>query len=37
MFTVITLQGREKGVAIDPWEDPQFEVYHTTDRYGFIQ
>lgn len=21
---------------IDPWEDPAFEVYHVTDRYGFI-
>lgn len=28
-------QGREGG-EIDPWEDPAFEVYHTTDRYGFI-
>lgn len=28
-------QGRE-GAEIDPWEDPGFEVYHTTDRYGFI-
>jgi hypothetical protein len=22
---------------IDEWEDPQFEIYHVTDRYGFIQ
>lgn len=29
-------RGREDGAAIDPWEDPQFEVYHKTDRYGFI-
>lgn len=28
--------GREEGAIIDPWEDPEFEVYHTTDRYGFI-
>lgn len=28
--------GREGGVEIDPWEDPGFEVYHQTDRYGFI-
>ncbi|CAH1990046.1 unnamed protein product [Acanthoscelides obtectus] len=28
-------QGRE-GAQIDPWEDPGFEVYHATDRYGFI-
>ncbi|XP_044747169.1 USP6 N-terminal-like protein [Coccinella septempunctata] len=29
-------QGREGGAEIDPWEDPGFEVYHATDRYGFI-
>ncbi|ETN62314.1 hypothetical protein AND_005994 [Anopheles darlingi] len=29
-------KGREAGAEIDPWEDPQFEVYHQTDRYGFI-
>lgn len=29
-------RGRE-GTQIDPWEDPAYEVYHTTDRYGFIQ
>lgn len=29
--------GREEGAVIDPWEDPEFEVYHSTDRYGFIQ
>ncbi|XP_015602520.1 USP6 N-terminal-like protein [Cephus cinctus] len=29
-------RGRENGVEIDPWEDPAYEVYHTTDRYGFI-
>lgn len=29
-------RGRENGVQIDPWEDPGFEVYHATDRYGFI-
>lgn len=28
--------GREPGANIDPWEDPGFEVYHQTDRYGFI-
>ncbi|KMQ96905.1 usp6 n-terminal-like protein [Lasius niger] len=28
-------RGRE-GAEIDPWEDPGYEVYHTTDRYGFI-
>ncbi|XP_059622835.1 USP6 N-terminal-like protein [Phlebotomus argentipes] len=29
-------RGREPGAEIDPWEDPGFEVYHQTDRYGFI-
>lgn len=29
-------RGREVGADIDPWEDPAFEVYHQTDRYGFI-
>lgn len=29
-------RGREDGAEIDPWEDPGFEVYHATDRYGFI-
>lgn len=28
--------GREPGAEIDPWEDPGFEIYHQTDRYGFI-
>jgi hypothetical protein len=28
--------GREEGAKIDPWEDPAFEVYHVTDRFGFI-
>ncbi len=22
---------------IDDWEDPKFEIFHTQDRYGFIQ
>lgn len=30
-------RGREEGAQIDPWEDPSFEIYHVTDRYGFIQ
>jgi len=30
-------QGRDEGAEIDQWEDPAFEVYHVTDRYGFIQ
>ncbi|XP_052809008.1 USP6 N-terminal-like protein [Mya arenaria] len=29
-------KGREDGAEIDEWEDPAFEVYHVTDRYGFI-
>ncbi|KAJ9600546.1 hypothetical protein L9F63_026315, partial [Diploptera punctata] len=29
-------RGREEGAQIDPWEDPAFEIYHATDRYGFI-
>lgn len=29
-------RGREPGAEIDPWEDPGFEIYHQTDRYGFI-
>lgn len=30
-------KGREEGAQIDDWEDPAFEIYHVTDRYGFIQ
>ena len=30
-------RGRENAQQIDPWEDPAFEIYHTTDRYSFIQ
>ncbi|XP_065092647.1 uncharacterized protein LOC135713461 isoform X2 [Ochlerotatus camptorhynchus] len=29
-------RGREQGAEIDAWEDPALEVYHQTDRYGFI-
>ncbi|XP_049884759.1 USP6 N-terminal-like protein isoform X1 [Pectinophora gossypiella] len=30
-------RGRENLAGqIDPWEDPEFEEYHKTDRYGFI-
>uniref|UniRef100_A0A182VXT3 Rab-GAP TBC domain-containing protein n=1 Tax=Anopheles minimus TaxID=112268 RepID=A0A182VXT3_9DIPT len=29
-------KGREPGAEIDSWEDPTFEVYQLTDRYGFI-
>jgi len=33
----VFLKGREEGAEIDEWEDPEFEVYHVTDRFGFIQ
>lgn len=30
--------GRDgEGVVIDDWEDPKYEIYHSQDRYGFIQ
>ncbi|PRD21350.1 UNVERIFIED_CONTAM: USP6 N-terminal-like protein [Trichonephila clavipes] len=29
--------GRYDNSHIYPWEDPGFEVYHVTDRYGFLQ
>ncbi|XP_076370408.1 USP6 N-terminal-like protein [Tachypleus tridentatus] len=29
-------RGRENVASIDPWEDPAFEIYHVTDRYGFL-
>jgi hypothetical protein len=29
--------GREEGARIDDWEDPKLEIYHTQDRYGFLQ
>lgn len=29
--------GRHENTHIYPWEDPGFEVYHVTDRYGFLQ
>ena len=29
--------GREVGARIDDWEDPKLELYHTQDRYGFLQ
>jgi len=34
--SVLSMQGHEEA-DIDPWEDPSFDIYHTTDRYGFIQ
>ena len=30
-------KGRDDDATIDDWEDPKFEIYHTQDRYGFIQ
>ena len=29
--------GREEGAIIDDWENPNFELYHKTDRFGFIK
>lgn len=29
-------QGPE-GQEVDPWENPDFELYKVTDRYGFVQ
>lgn len=29
-------RGRSAENQIDPWEDPAFEIYHQTDKYGFI-
>ena len=23
--------------VVPPWEDPQYEEYHVTDKFGFIQ
>jgi len=30
-------RGLDPEAPVDEWENPAFEVYHTTDRYGFIQ
>ena len=30
-------KGREPGAEIDDWEDPKNELYHSQDRFGFIQ
>lgn len=30
------MQGTE-GQEVDPWENPNFELYHITDRFGFMQ
>ncbi|KAG9260823.1 USP6 N-terminal-like protein [Astyanax mexicanus] len=29
-------KGREEGVEIDPWEDAEYSVYRSTDRFGFL-
>lgn len=29
-------KGREGGVEIDPWEDAEYSVYRSTDRFGFL-
>ena len=28
---------RDNVKRIDDWEDPKYDIYHTQDRYGFIQ
>ncbi|XP_033934969.1 USP6 N-terminal-like protein isoform X2 [Pseudochaenichthys georgianus] len=28
--------GRQGGVQIDPWEDPDFSIYKVMDRFGFM-
>lgn len=30
-------RGRDAKAHIDDWEDPKLELFHTQDRYGFIQ
>lgn len=32
-------KGRDKldKDEINAWEDPDYDIYHATDRYGFIQ
>ncbi|XP_035250911.1 USP6 N-terminal-like protein [Anguilla anguilla] len=29
-------KGRDAGVDIDPWEDPDYTIYKFTDRFGFL-
>ncbi|XP_072527688.1 USP6 N-terminal-like protein [Salminus brasiliensis] len=29
-------KGREEGVEIDPWEDAEYSIYRSTDRFGFL-
>uniref|UniRef100_A0AAR2JNL2 USP6 N-terminal-like protein n=1 Tax=Pygocentrus nattereri TaxID=42514 RepID=A0AAR2JNL2_PYGNA len=29
-------KGREEGVEIDPWEDADYSIYRSTDRFGFL-
>ncbi|KAK1802238.1 hypothetical protein P4O66_021910, partial [Electrophorus voltai] len=29
-------KGREDGVEIDPWEDADYSIYRSTDRFGFL-
>ncbi|XP_029107659.1 USP6 N-terminal-like protein isoform X1 [Scleropages formosus] len=31
-----TLEGRQEGVHIDPWEDADYSIYKVTDRFGFM-
>ncbi|KAJ8343633.1 hypothetical protein SKAU_G00309620 [Synaphobranchus kaupii] len=29
-------KGRDEGIDIDPWEDPDYTIYKFTDRFGFL-
>ncbi|CAB4062268.1 USP6NL [Lepeophtheirus salmonis] len=29
-------RGRGEGAVIDAWEDPEYEIFHIADRYGFL-
>ncbi|XP_030650042.1 USP6 N-terminal-like protein [Chanos chanos] len=29
-------KGRDEGVEIDPWEDADYSIYRSTDRFGFL-
>ncbi|XP_036440368.1 USP6 N-terminal-like protein isoform X1 [Colossoma macropomum] len=33
---VAIAEGREEGVEIDPWEDADYSIYRSTDRFGFL-
>ncbi|XP_064490252.1 USP6 N-terminal-like protein isoform X2 [Ornithodoros turicata] len=33
---IVARYDRGRDNVVDPWEDPKFELYHVTDKYGFI-